>query len=264
MASTTQALVQALANSSSGTTNRVLSFASNVSIGDLLVCAVAYTSPAGQPAITDTQSNTWTEVGEVSSLSAPGGTLVNLILFWTIASATGSCTVTGSVAGITGPTNVWMVIGEFSGANELAIISGSTLGFGVNPPWDGSPLSTTIQAVHPPLTTPTNALMVVAATTGNSTATWSIDPNNNYYTIAAQSQGIVLAYATNMYAGAPFCDMTPPSPILDRTGDTSAQWVILTAPFTSNASTTPQGNNESFDVQRNQYPEYPYGPAQQQ
>ena len=255
-----QALVQAKATASAGSTNRVLAFTNNVAQGNLLIAAVSYTSLSGQPAITDTLGNIWTEIGEISSFQ--NGTMVSLILFWTLATTGGADTVTASVSGITTPTNVWMAIGEFSGANELAIISGSSLGFGVNPPLGGGNQSAVIQATNAPLTTPTNALMIVAATTSQATATWSVDVQNNWYTIAAQGGGIVLAYATNLYANAPFCDLTPPIPILDRVGDTSNQWVILTAPFTTTLTPTPQGNNESFDTQYFQYPKYPYNTNQ--
>jgi hypothetical protein len=251
-----QALVQALATASAGSTNRVLSFASNVTQGNLLVAAISYTSVSGQPTVSDTLSNNWTEVGAISSTL--NGTLVTLILFWAQANAGGACTVTGGVSGITSPTGVWMVIGEFSGANSLAIISGSALGFGVNPPLGGGNLSSRIQATNPPLTTPTGALLIVVGTTGNGTATWTIDPQNNWYTLAAQGGGIVLAYTLNLYNGAPFCDMTPPTPMLNETGDGSTQWVVLSAPFTTTALPPPLTPIESFDIQRFQYPPYPY------
>jgi hypothetical protein len=264
--SVAQNLIQALASSSGSNPNPSLTFSSPVTAGDLLVSAVAYTATSGipnVPAITDTQGNSWIEVGLVPAIYK--GVVVNLVLFWTIARTTGSLTVNCSTATITSPSNVWMVIAEFSGANELAIISGSSLGYGVNPPYDGSSLSGTIQATNPPLTTPTGALLIAVATTYHATASWSVDPGNNWYSIAAQGGGIVLAYAKNMYINAPFCDMTPPRPILDRSGDSSVHWVILTAPFTTNLiqPTFPNSNVPSPEPNF-QYPSYPYDPNSQE
>ena len=257
MASTIQALIQAAATSPAGSTNRVLGFSQTVNQGDLLVAAVSWTAPTGQPTISDTQSNSWIEIGQIASIL--NGNMVSLILFWAVASASGANTVTASVAGITTPTNVWLAIAEFSGANSLAIISGSTLGYGVNPPLGGEgPQSGVIQATNPPLTTPTGALLVMAATTSAATATWSVDVQNNWFSIAAQGGGIVLAYALNLYTNAPFCDMTPPEPILDRSGDSSTQWVALTAPFTTTTPSPQLSAIQSFEIQKFQYPAYPY------
>lgn len=253
-----QNLVQAKASASgsSGSTN--LTYTNSVVAGNLLILGVAYTALTGQPVVTDTQSNVWEEVGEIASVL--NGNMVNLILFWALASASGSCEVSISLTA----TGVWMAIGEFSGANSLAIVSGSALGYGVNPPYDGSSLSNVIQAVNPPLTTPTNSLLIAVATTSNASATWKTDLDNNWLTIAAQGNGIVLAFATNMYAGAPFCDMEPPVPILDANGDTSAQWCMLTAPFTTsilqpNFPDTVPPPNPVF-----QYPPYPFQTNRQQ
>lgn len=255
-----QALVQARASAASSSSNQVLAFSSPVSQGDLLVAAVAWTSISGQPTLSDTQSNAWVEVGSVSSFL--NGSMVSLSVFWTLASATGACTVTANVGAITNPTGVWLIIGEFTGANNLAIISGSALGFGVNPPYDGSMLNSKIQAVNPPLTTPTNSLMIAVATTSAGTATWSVSTENNWYTIAAQAGGIVLAFATNLYANAPFCDQTPPRPALNRSGDSSTQWVMITAPFTTTAVPPELSNTNVPSVGPNfQYPHYPYDQA---
>lgn len=257
---TVQSLVQAKASASGSSSNVPLAFTNAVTQGDLLVAAVAYTAPTGQPTISDTQTNTWVEVGAISSVY--NGAMVTLILFWTLAGATGSCTVTANVSEITDPSSVWMVIGEFTGANSFAIYSGSLLGFGVNPPWDGSSLSDVIQATNPPLTTPTNALLIAVATTSQAEASpWQIDPLNNYFTMAAQSNGIALAFATDMYAGAPFCDMTPPRPILDRNpSDTSVQWCMLTAPFTTTILPPNFPNAVPAPNPINQFPPYPYEP----
>ena len=261
-----QTLIQAKASSTGSNVNPSLVFNNNVTIGDLLLAGVAYTGASGSPnvpSISDTQNNSWHEVGLVPSVL--NGNVVNLILFWTIANATGPCTISASTSTITMPSGVWLVIAEFSGANELAIISGSTLGYGVNPPYDGSSWSNKIQAVNPPLTTPTGALMIVIATTSNATSAWSVGTNNNVYKIAAQGGGIVLAYAFNMYAGAPFCDLTPPKPHLQRSGDTSTQWVILSAPFTTTflAPIIPNSNTPA-PIPNFQYPSYPYDPASQE
>jgi hypothetical protein len=261
-----QTLIQAKASSTGSNVNPSLVFNNNVTAGDLLVAGVAYTGASGSPnvpSVSDTQNNTWHEVGLVPSVL--NGIVVNLILFWTLASVTGPCTVNASTSTITTPSGVWLSIAEFSGASELAIISGSTLGYGVNPPYDGSSWSNKIQAVNPPLTTPSGALMIVVATTSNATAMWSIGTNNNVYKIAAQGGGIVLAYAFNMYAGAPFCDLTPPKPHLQRSGDTSIQWVILSAPFTTTflAPIIPNSNVPA-PMPNFQYPSYPYDPASQE
>lgn len=249
-----QGLIQARTVSGSS-----LAYTNPVSQGNLLVCAIRWTGTVIQPTVSDNLSNTWTEVGVIASNE--NGVQLNLILFWALASSTGSCTVTAVTSGL---SSVWMALGEFSGANELAIISGSTLGFGVNPPLYAGNQSQVIQATNPPLTTPTGALLVVVATTGNATATWTVDSTNNWYSIAAQGGGIVIAYSLNLYNNAPFCDMTPPTPILNRTGDASTQWIILSAPFTT-TSQSPQLNAvQAFDIFRDQYPPYPYGPAQQQ
>jgi hypothetical protein len=94
---------------------------------------------------------------------------------------------------------------------------------------------------------------------------WSVGTNNNVYKIAAQGGGIVLAYAFNMYAVAPFCDLTPPKPHLQRSGDTSTQWVILSAPFTTTflAPIIPNSNVPA-PMPNFQYPSYPYDPASQE
>lgn len=258
---TSQNLVQAKASSVAASGNVSLTFASNVTAGDLLIAAVAYTaSPVGSPVISDTFTDNWVEVGVVSSIL--NGTMVNLMLFWTVAQSSGSCTVTANMSDVSGPTGVWLVIGEFNGANSLALISGSTLGYGVNPPFvsEQAPSSNVIQAINPPLTTPQGSLMIVVATTGNGSATWSVDVQNNWYSIAAQGGGIVLAYSTNMYSAAPFCDQQPPRPILDETGDSSSQWVILTAPFTTTVLPPMFQELANTDVPQPfpQYPTYPY------
>jgi len=250
----TQALVQARA-SASGSTDRVLAYSSNVTQGNLLIAAVSFQSVSGQPAITDTQGNTWTEVGKVDAIVSAK---LGLIMFWAVANATGANTVTSSVAGITTPSNVWLALAEFSGASGLALISGSTLGYGFSPDFSGKTFNA-VQAANPPLVTPTGALLVVAATTLAGTATWTVDPANNWYMIAVQANGIVLAYALNLYVNAPFCDLNPPTPILDKSGDGSTQWAILTAPFTTTIA--PPLANPSTDTpiaQNLQFPKYPF------
>lgn len=259
MPSTTQqTFVQAKASASAGAGNVSLTYNSNVTQGNLLIAAASYQASLGTPTISDTQSNIWTEVGQVQSFLS--GTGLNLILFYALAGATGSNQVTLNVSGVSGVSNVWLAVAEFSGANSLAIFSGSSLGYGLNPPYIG-PQSSIIQAVNPPLTTPQGALLIAAATTNLGTATWSIDQQNNYLSIAAQGGGIVLAYGLNMFAGAPFCDMNPPEPILDRSGDASVQWVIVTAPFTTTIlpPTFPTTNANTFEpAPFPQFPEYPY------
>jgi hypothetical protein len=256
---TVQGLAQAKATPTSVSSNPSLTFTNSVAKGDLLVAAFAYQSAAlGVPVVTDTQSNVWTQVGQITSILS--GSLVTLVLFWALASASGACTVSGSTSGIPTPSAIWMAVAEFTGANSLALISGSTLGFGVNPPIEG-PESAIIQATNPPLTTPQGSLLVVAATTKNGTATWSVDAQNNWYSIAVQAGGIVLAFSPNMYSAAPFCDQQAPRPILDRTGDSSEQWAILTAPFTTTIlpPTFPLTNaNEDTPQPYFQFPAYPY------
>lgn len=243
--------------SAAGSTNRILAFPGNVTVGDPLVAAVAFQSVSGQPAITDTQGNTWAEIGQVDAFL--NGVKLSLILFWTTALASGANTVTASVSGITTPSNVWLAIGEAMGVSGLAIISGSTLGYGMSPDYVGKQ-SSQVQATNPPLTTPTGALLILAAATQAGTATWSIDPANNWYTIAVQAGGIVLAFALNLYVNAPFCDMNAPQPLLDKAGDSSIQWVALTAPFTTTVAPPLADPSTDTPITQNlQYPKYPFG-----
>jgi hypothetical protein len=232
---------KASASAGSGTTD-TLAYASNVKSGDMMIVGVAWTGTSAPPTISDTLVSTWAQAGQYAMTNATPNT-INLALFYALAPSAGANTITVTFG--SSVTGIWLVIAEFSNVLALQVIgnigsTGGNLGYGASI-YSGDGTSP-IKAQAPPKNTATGALLIMLATTSGATATWSLDPGGDpSYVIAAQSGGIVMTYQISSFSQAPYGQMSPPFPSIQRTGDTSTQWLILVAPFQPNGEPAPFG-----------------------
>jgi hypothetical protein len=153
-----------------------------------------------------------------------------------------------------------VTVAEWTNILALAVVNttsmaGGNLGYGVNlAPGD---TNTTIKARVSPYATAIGALIIVLATTLGQSTTFTLDPAGDAgYTIAAQGGGIVMSYQISAFLNVPFCQTTPPLPSFVRS-DTSAQWLLLTAPFQPNGEQNPFGAPPSGLTSLQQIEQFP-------
>jgi hypothetical protein len=186
-----------------------LAYGSNVTLGDLLLAFVDSNAALGTMTVTDTRSNTWNLLTAFGGGYGAGGSCA---LFYAIANATGSCTVTFSRVANGNITQCIGQIAEFSGTALASVLDGSA----VSNTGNSSSPSATITTTGP------NELVVAAVSpTGGTTDTGS----TGWTQMGTGGYGMV--YAVKAAAGS----QTP-----TFTGSGSGTWGTAAAAFQPLAS----------------------------
>jgi hypothetical protein len=173
-------------NSGSATSIGVAS-PGNTTAGNLLVAAVAWGTTDVTPTVTDTQLNSWTEIGTHVFGNAAG-----VAMFYTTAGSSAANTVTGNFG--SSVPNRGILIAEYSGTTtslDVTAASAAVLG------------NTTVAAMTSTFATTTQANAVLVGVIGNTTDTVSTITPGAGYTERQEATSVIfqLQDATMVTAG---------------------------------------------------------------
>ncbi len=173
--------------SGTGRSSDTLAFASNVTVGDLLI-VVSACQNATPSSIADTQGNSW------ASLKTGNSSATNCTLFWTVATATGANTVTVTYSS-SAAVYTTLEIGEFSGVPVPASSTANNSGTG------------TAGSAGPITLTATGLVIAFGAN-----ASGSVTPGSGFTLMTTAGNSAYSMYQLNVAAGSISATATVNSP----------------------------------------------------